>query len=97
MTIEERAREAYRHYVLDENNQPSCAYIPAYIQGATEQRAIDDEYWTNRLNAYAEDARKSQEALISKACECLLHSLPTPAWYGSTEEFVDEFRKEMEE
>lgn len=50
MSVEERAKEAYTHYVLDEDNQPSCAYIPAYIQGDTERKIIDDKEKEELIN-----------------------------------------------
>ena len=59
-----------------------------------KQKAIDDEYWTNRLNSYAEDARKSQEALIDKAWQWMLGHIKL---IGSPMELHSMFRKAMED
>lgn len=91
-TIEERAKRYTNRNGTQYLSGFEQAEYDAYIQGATDQKAIDDEEWRKDMRYM--NIRK--QALIDKACEWL-----SSHWdisdYSSTEEFVVDFRKAMEE
>lgn len=70
-----------------------------YYDGATEQRAIDEQIYTEEMRKLNEEWRENlkiqREMLIDKACECLELAENWQAWLNG--DFKEFFRKAMEE
>lgn len=58
-TIEERAKEHFAHGW-------EGSIIDAYVQGATEQKAVDDKECETMVGAAV---REAQQVFVNKACE----------------------------
>ena len=91
-TIEQRADEFIGHPFECDEGTPITMSRVSYIQGAEDQKAIDDDH-----------LREVKEMAIDKACEWLKNNLGYYDRYEvhigkSYEEVViDAFRKDMEE
>ena len=92
MTIEERAKQAATE-VCGGNE----FYISGYIDGATEQQAIDEEFYTAEMLRVEREAKEQRLITIGKACEWLKNELNGYDFYlqRDVDAFVDDFRKAM--
>lgn len=96
-TIEERAKRYTNRNGAQYLSGFEQAEYDAYIKGATEQKAIDDEEWRKDMRYL----NIQKQALIDKACEWFLSQID----YDNTgrecrvffRDAVDRFRKAMEE
>ena len=103
-TIEERAKKAYP---IDRDNVFAELKRNAYIAGATEQKAIDDEKlsrfkssWEREAQINHNDENNYQQGFhdaIEKACEWLKENIEGGVHPQSIYGFVEKFRKAMEE
>lgn len=101
-TIEERAKEAgiVSQYKSDYRYDPRSVES-GYMQGATEQKAIDDAEYVNKvlmgngssINYY----KQGYHDAIEKACEWLKENIEGGVHPQSAYGFADRFRKAMEE
>lgn len=95
MTIKERAIE----YCKNQWDTPTA--MRAYMDGATEQKAIDDAQCVNKvlmgkgssINYY----KQGYHDAICKACEWLKERVQCGVHPQSAYGFAEEFRKAMEE
>ena len=102
-TIEERAKKAYP---IDRDNVFAELKRNAYIAGATEQKAIDDERlsrfkssWEREAQINHNDENNYQQGFhdaIEKACEWLKENIEGGIHPQSIYGFVERFRKAME-
>ena len=100
MTIKERARE----YCKDQWDAPTI--MTAYMDGATEQKAIDDEellklesVWVKEAQINHNDVANYQQGYhdaICKACEWLEERVQCGVHPQRAYGFAEEFRKAME-
>ena len=103
-TIEERAKLASEGY---EDDGYSAGLYMGYVEGATEQKAIDDAKLLKLKSAWEKEAQINHDAemhykqgyhdAIEKACERLKEIVEGGVHPQSTYSFLDKFRKAMEE
>lgn len=90
-TIEERAKRYTKRNGEQYLSGFEQAEYDAYIKGATEQKAIDDEEWRKDMRY----VNIQKQVLIDKACEWLYECVGTGEGFKKT--LVEKFRKAMEE
>ena len=100
-TIEERAKEYASDPFL------SALERKAYIAGATEQKAIDNEELLKLKSAWEKQAQinhndednynQGYHDAVEKACEWLKENIDGGVHPSSTYGFVEKFKKAMEE
>ena len=104
MTIEERAKKASEGY---EDDGYSAGLYMGYVEGATEQKAIDDAKWLKIKSSWEKQAQINHDDVlnykqgyhdaIEKACEWLKENIEGGVHPQSAYGFADRFRKAMEE
>ena len=103
-TIEERAKKASEGY---EDDGYSAGLYMGYVEGATEQKAIDDAILLKLKSAWEKEAQINHDDelnyqqgyhdAICKACEWLKERVQCGVHPQNTYGFAEEFRKAMEE
>lgn len=108
MTIEERAKEAgiVSQYKSD-YRYDARSVESGYMQGATEQKVIDDAKLLKLKSAWEKQAQINHDDVlnykqgyhdaIEKACEWLKENIEGGVHPQSAYGFADRFRKAMEE
>ena len=101
MTIKERARK----YCKDQWDAPTA--MKAYIDGATEQKAIDEEELLKLESVWVKEAqinhndvanyKQGYRDAIENACEWLKERVQCGVHPQRAYGFAEEFRKAMEE
>lgn len=105
-TIKERANSYIGHpFEVDESSAITMARV-AYIQGATEQKAIDNEEQGKALlYAVHKTAERTKKEVIDKACEWIINTYlgdyVTDEYgnggIGDNVKLAEDFRKAMED
>ena len=106
-TIEERAKEVSILYQYKSNHPYDKLSVEhGYIQGATEQKAIDDEELLKLKSAWEKETyinpydeviyKQGYHDAIEKACEWLKGNIEGGVHPQSAYGFVEKFRKAME-
>ena len=104
--IKERAKEAlnkYDHNIYYHYSElTEDSFVDGYIEGATEQQAIDEEFYTAEMLRVEREAKEQRLITIGKACEWLGYCLPemeyitnASALRQNKKEFIESFRKAM--